>query len=120
MARLGDYTEERAFLLCLDNSFHILDFQEISRGATSSVGVTTRRVVETAVRCSATVAILAHNHINGTAMPSMEDVNYTVEAQKALKMVDVVLVDHIIVCGDDYVSMKSSQMINVKEPQFKE
>ena len=50
--------------------------------------------------------VLAHNHPNGTAMPSPEDIAATQKIFNVLKSVGIRLVDHIIVAGEHAVSLK--------------
>ena len=60
---------------------------------------------------NASSVVLAHNHTTGTMIPSLEDVEYTRDARRALAMVDVVLTDHVILCDGSYLSMRASQMM---------
>lgn len=113
VAQLGDYREERAFLMCLDNSCRLQDFRELTRGTVSAVNLPYRRVVEVALLNNASTVILAHNHLGGSALPSLEDVRYTDGLRRALDLMDVTLADHIVVSGRSYVSMKSSGMLNI-------
>jgi DNA repair protein RadC len=74
----------------------------------NSANVPIRRIVETALGLNATSVVLAHNHPSGIALPSGEDVLTTHRVAAALSTVDIVLVDHIVVADDDYVSMVQS------------
>lgn len=112
VAKIGIYREERAYLLCLDNSARMIDFRELTRGGVNSVNLPYRKLVETALLHNAAMVVLAHTHVCGSAVPSVEDVSYTRQAQKALKMVDVVLIDHMVISENSYISMKSSGMLN--------
>jgi DNA repair protein RadC len=56
--------------------------------------------------------VLAHNHPSGVAMPSKEDVKTTKLLAATLAAVEVVLVDHVIVADDDYVSLAQSGILN--------
>ena len=60
---------------------------------------------------NATSVVLAHNHTTGTMIPSLEDVEYTRNACRALSLVDVILTDHLILCDGSYLSMRSSHMM---------
>ena len=73
-----------------------------------SAAVSSRSVVETALRFNAAHVVLAHNHPNGVALPSEEDLHTTDRLYNALAGVTVHLVDHIIVADNDYVSMADS------------
>ena len=55
--------------------------------------------------------ILAHNHASGIAIPSEEDKLATRQVKKALDLIGVDLADHIIVAGEDFVSLADSGML---------
>ena len=99
---------ETVFLLCLDAKCKVLCCREIGEGGTNSTGISIRRVVETALGVNATSVVLAHNHPSGVALPSPEDIQTTRRVAMALQAVEIVLVDHIIVADDDYVSIAQS------------
>ena len=99
---------EMVYLLCLDAKCKVLGCREIGEGSVNSANVPIRRIVETALGLNATSVVLAHNHPSGIALPSGGDVLTTHRVAAALSTVDIVLVDHIIVADDDYVSMVQS------------
>jgi DNA repair protein RadC len=79
--------------------------KEIGEGSVNSAGVPVRRIVETALGVNATTVVLAHNHPSGIAVPSNEDIQTTQRIATALNAVEIYLADHIVVAGDDFVSM---------------
>jgi len=99
---------ETVFLLCLDAKCKVLACQNMGEGGVNSANISIRKLVEAALRVNATSVVIAHNHPSGLALPSDADVQTTVRLGKALRMVDIILVDHIIVCDDDFVSMVHS------------
>ena len=99
---------ETVFLLCLDAKCKVLCCREVGEGGTNSAGISIRRVVETALGVNASSVVLAHNHPSGVALPSPEDIQTTRRVAMALQAVEIVLVDHIIVADDDYVSIAQS------------
>jgi len=60
-------------------------------------------VVKLALRHNAAAVILAHNHPSGETEPSKQDRNITQHLVKALAMVEVRVLDHLIV-GIDVLS----------------
>ena len=111
VAKIGQYREERAFLMSLDLDCKLLDFRELTRGSVDSVNLPYRKVVEAALMNNAATVILAHNHLCDTAVPSMSDIDYTKQIFAYLQKLDIVLTDHIIVANHFYYSMKLSGMI---------
>ena len=100
--------EERLYLVCMDAKLKVLDCREMSRGGTVSVNVNVRSIVQTALGQNATYAVMAHNHTSGIALPSKEDVAVTLRVRQVLAEVGVTLTDHIVVAGNDFVSMADS------------
>lgn len=108
--RFSYLKEEAALLLCLDGASRLLCCRELGRGTPGSVLFSARDVVDTALRENAVGVILSHNHLTGTALPSSADRLATRELYHALRLIDVRLLDHIIVCEGDCVSMHDSGM----------
>lgn len=100
--------EERMYLVCMDAKLKVLDCREIGRGGTVSVSVNIRSIVQLALGQNATYVLLAHNHTSGIALPSNDDVAVTLRVRQVLAEVGVTLTDHIVVAGDDFVSMADS------------
>ncbi len=75
------------------------------RGTIDSASVYPRQVVKRALAHNAAALILAHNHPSGVADPSPADRVLTKRLQEALELVDVQVLDHIIVGGEDPISM---------------
>ena len=65
-----------------------------------------RKIVEYALRQKCDIVVLAHNHPNGSAVPSNEDIVATQQIFHALKTVGIQLVDHVIVAGETAISLK--------------
>jgi DNA repair protein RadC len=100
--------KETVFLLCLNANCNVIACREVGEGDLNAAVVSPRRVVEIALAERASTVVLAHNHPSGVALPSHEDVLVTQRLAAALRMVDVVLFDHLIVADDDYVSLVQS------------
>ena len=102
-------SNEKFAVMSLNNKGKFLACDFIAEGDISSVGVSVRKVIERLLSTKATVAVLCHNHPGGIALPSGADVFITEELYKALKSINVELMDHIILSNeDDYVSMALS------------
>ena len=106
---------ETVFLLCLDAKCKVLCCKEIGEGRVNSACVPIRRIVETALAANATSVILAHNHPSGLALPSDADIQTTRRVAVALDAVEIVLVDHIVVADDDFVSLSQSGYYRAEE-----
>lgn len=96
---------ELAYVACLDAKCKLLTCRCVSKGTVGSVSVEPRQVVEQALYAGARSVIIAHNHPGGVAVPSSGDIFATGRIWKALNVLGIPLLDHIIVADDDYVSM---------------
>ena len=105
--------EERAWLLSLDAKQMLIECRELCRGSINAANLPYRKLVETALLANAFSVVLAHNHVSSTILPSFEDVEYTRGARRALRLVDVELTDHFILCDGNYLSMRLSNMMGV-------
>lgn len=91
-----------------NNSGNYIAFDVIREGDVSSVGVSIREIIEVICKRKASAVIISHNHPGGTALPSPDDLEFTKRILTALAQIDVILMDHIIVTDDDYVSLRQS------------
>lgn len=111
--------QETVFLLCLDAKCKVLACEIVGQGGVNSAGVSSRKIVETALKFNATSVILAHNHPSGLAFPSREDVQTTCRMAAALGAVDVELTDHIVVADEDWVSMAQSGLYRAADNRLR-
>ncbi len=98
-ARLRDYKYEVFACLMLDNRNRVIAFRELFRGTIDGASVYPREVVKQALADNAAAVILAHNHPSGLCEPSQADIRITKRLQKALGLVDIRVLDHVII-GD--------------------
>jgi DNA repair protein RadC len=103
--------DELVYVVCLDVKNKVLCCREISRGSPNMAEISMRKIVELAISKKASGIIIAHNHTSGIAVPSIEDEDTTNKVASALAGIGVKLLDHIIVAGDDFVSMAESGLI---------
>ncbi len=89
-------------VLWLDNKHRLITMEEMFKGTISSATVYPREVVKAALHYNAAACILAHNHPSGIEEPSQSDRDLTQRLIKALNLVDVRVLDHIIVAEKNY------------------
>ena len=109
--RFMSLRKECVMLLCLDQKMKVLDCRVIGVGSLSNASFSIREIVQICLLYNTKYAVLAHNHVGGIAIPSKEDIYATREVRKALELVDIRLLDHIIVAGQDFVSMKDDSFL---------
>ena len=91
-------------ILFLDNRHRVIEFVPLFRGTIDGASVYPREVVKEALARNAAAVILAHNHPSGVAEPSQADELITTRIRDALALVDVRVLDHLVVTGNDIVS----------------
>lgn len=96
--------EEVFYVLCLDTQCRVVYPALISEGTVKEAAVYPRHVVEEAIRHRAASVIFAHNHPAGTAKPSQQDHHLTRLLVQALGPLDIKVLDHIIIAGDQAFS----------------
>ncbi len=97
--------EEVIFLVCMDAGRRFIECPQISEGSLNAVEVNIRKILEAALKFNASRVILAHTHPGGNPVPSVNDVDSTKKIAAVLEASGIILDDHIIVAGSDFVSM---------------
>lgn len=113
LPRFMNERDEVVMALLLDAKKSAICCLEMGRGVVNTVDTSVRRIVEAALKNKASSVILAHNHPDGIALPSREDDYFTKSLYKALEIVGIRLSDHLIVSGDEFVSMADSGVMNL-------
>lgn len=103
-ARLGSAEHEIFCVLFLDNQHRLVAAEDMFRGTIDGASVYPREVVKAALKLNAAAVIFCHNHPSGELEPSQADRQITERLQKALQLVDVRVLDHLIVSGANSTS----------------
>ncbi|EGH1327676.1 DNA repair protein RadC [Escherichia coli] len=90
-------------VMYLDNQHCLLERETLFTGTLSHTEVHPREVVKSALKHNAAAVILAHNHPSGTTEISQQDKYVTQRIAKALALVEVRVLDHLVV-GKEVVS----------------
>lgn len=80
---------------------------EVYRGSLNTSLIRVGEVFRDAVRANAASIIVAHNHPSGDPTPSPEDVAVTRAIIEAGRLLDIEVLDHLVIGGNSYVSMKA-------------
>ena len=104
-AKLGGLEREVFAAAYLDTHHRLIEYQELFHGTIDGAEVHPREVVRHGLRCNAAAVLVAHNHPSGTVEPSAADRAVTARLKQALALVDLRLLDHIVVGGNQTASM---------------
>ncbi len=105
IALFSGKTEEDAFMLLLDGKMEMIGVSKIGIGRVSSVLLSARMVIEDAIKKHAAGIVLVHNHPFGMALPSSDDIELTNQLEFLCHQLDVKLMEHIVVAGNDYCAI---------------
>jgi DNA repair protein RadC len=101
---IADREHEVFVCLWLDAQHRVLHFEELFRGTLTQTSVYPREIVKAGLRANAAAVIFAHNHPSGAAQPSQADELLTRNLKDALALVDVKVLDHFVVAGNQTLS----------------
>jgi DNA repair protein RadC len=108
---LGGETVERFGVLYLDSQNRAIAFEIVFNGTLTQASVYPREIIRAALGHSAAAVILAHNHPSGYLKPSRADEQLTQTLKAALALLDVRVLDHVIVSGDQALSMAERGLV---------
>lgn len=106
-----DLSHEVFYVLYLNTSNTVIRTEHIGKGGLSSTVADIRIILKSALLNSASKLIVAHNHPSGNLKASREDISMTEKLKQAAELMDIKLLDHLIVGGNDYYSMADEGLI---------
>jgi DNA repair protein RadC len=102
--KLTTRKEEVFVCIWLDAQHRAIDFEVPFTGTLTQTSVYPREIVKKALARNAAAVIFAHNHPSGVAQPSQADELLTRNLRDALALVEVKVLDHFIVAGNQAIS----------------
>ena len=109
--KLGSLTREVFLVLFLDTQNHLVATEEMFAGTLTQTSVYPREVVKRALHHNAASVIFAHNHPSGITQQSQADELLTKQLKQALALVDVRVLDHFIVAGNNTLSFSEHGLL---------
>lgn len=109
---------EKLYAVCLDGRMRRINTVLIASGDVNQVPVFARHVLSAASQCNASGMIITHNHPNGTAQPSSEDVVLTEALAQILTGINVVLYDHVIVSPTETYSFRREGLMEEEDREM--
>jgi DNA repair protein RadC len=110
-AKLLDLPHEVFCCLFLDTRHRLIRYEELFRGTIDGATVYPREVVKRALAHNASAVILGHNHPSGVSEPSEADRSITLKLAKALALVEIRLLDHVVVSRGGHVSLAERGLV---------
>lgn len=109
--KLGALTREVFLVLFLDAQNRLNATEELFSGTLTQTSVYPREVVKRAIHHNAASVIFAHNHPSGATQQSTADEQITQQLKQALALVDVRVLDHFIVAGNQTLSFAEQGLL---------
>jgi DNA repair protein RadC len=104
---------EEFYILLLDRSNRVMGHYLVSQGSMTGTVVDAKVVFAAALKARANAIILAHNHPSGNLRPSKADIALTQKLEKAGKLLDTPVLDHLILSPEGgYYSFSDEGVMN--------
>ena len=97
-------------VIMLDSKNNLLKIKDIAIGSGNFAKATLKSVLNEAVKIEAPKIILVHNHPTGDPTPSQKDIEFTQDVEKASKILEITLIDHIIIGKNSYISIFAQKL----------
>lgn len=108
LSMLNNKTKEEFALICVDANRKVHWSGIIATGSIDQINATPRDIVSEVLKHNAKYVIFAHNHPNGSILPSDTDKNTTRTLCDLLNCIGVKTIDHIIVSQNRYYSLQET------------
>ena len=99
-------------LVLLNNKNIIMKIIDVSYGGTTSAQVNPKDILAEAIQIGAPKILLVHNHPSGDPEPSFADFEITERIEKASKIMEIELIDHIVIGDGSYESIFLKRGVN--------
>ena len=112
--KLRRLEHEELWVAFLNRANVVMSFEMLFKGALDSVIISHRDIIAKALSKRAANIILFHNHPSGCPTPGTSDIEHTRLLQKACKMMEIGMLDHIIVSQNCYFSFADERTTKFK------
>jgi DNA repair protein RadC len=107
----SDSKYEEFWIILLRKNNTIIKTVSVSEGGISATIVDPKKIFKIAIDNNASSIILCHNHPSGNIKPSEADIKLTKNLKAAGSLLEIHVLDHIIISGENYYSFADEQEI---------
>ena len=100
----SDLDHEEFWIVLLNRANHVLSKHLVSRGGRTGTIADPKIIFKVALEHNAASLILSHNHPSGQLKPSEADISITKKLVEAGKLLELMILDHLIVTNTGYYS----------------
>jgi len=97
--------QESVFIILIDIHSKIFGQRLISKGTLSGCDVMIRDIFKKTISENAYAICIVHNHPSEHLLPSNDDIMVTKQIIACGKMMDIIVIDHLIVTNSGYISI---------------
>ena len=108
---LSKEKKENMVVLYTNTMNQLLGEETVAVGSLNLLNVKPRDIFVPALKYNAYGIIIVHNHPEGTAQPSQEDINFTQHMKELSLKIGFELLDHIIIGKKDYFSFSRNGLV---------
>ncbi len=109
---MAPLAQEQLRVLLLNTRNLVVGQRVVYQGNVNSAIVRPAEVLRPAVMEAVPSSIISHNHPSQDPTPSPEDVAITRELSQAGKLLDIELLDHMVIGGEKFVSLKERGLMS--------
>ena len=106
---MSHLAKEQLRVALINSRYQLIHEETLAIGSTEYLHINAKDVFQSAVERRVSAIILVHNHPSGDPTPSESDQSFTIEMQKASKILGIELLDHVIIGHDTYSSCITSE-----------
>ena len=110
-AMLSDIPHEEFWVLLLNRANKIISKHNVSSGGISGTVVDSKIIFKLAIENLASSEILCHNHPSGNTKPSDADIKLTKQIKDAGKLLEIIILDHVIITERGFYSFADEGMM---------
>ena len=102
---------EEVKVILLNKANKVLGIFDLSKGGICSSIIDVKIVLSIALKTLASGIIIVHNHPSANLTPSKADIDITQKLKSACKIIELVLLDHLIITKEDYFSFADDGLL---------
>lgn len=108
---MQDFEHEKFCVVFLNQANAVIAHEFVSSGGLTATTVDIKMIMRSAIQHLATKIIISHNHPSGNLKPSEADKQITQKIKQAAKLMDILLVDHLIIAEQSYYSFADERLL---------
>jgi len=110
MYEMSALSQEQLRVMLLNTKNQVLEIKTLYQGSLNSSTVRVGEIFKQAIIQDAAATTIVHNHPSTNPTPSPDDVAVTRAIVEAGQLLDIPLLDHLVIGGNRFVSMKDKRL----------